>query len=204
MGAFASAGAPGLVVASDMGLSILEWPTGVSESVLGDAMTSLDVRPEAGLTRVVASGPTGTHWIRFAAGVHRDETSILSADLAAASGPAALADLDGSGGLDLAVADGTALLLGVAESGGLTGSVGPDLGVRIVRVLAADLDGDCIDDLVVRGEDGVWAAYAGPDARPFATPSIASLDVMIADVDGDGEREVAILGTGGRITLWSP
>lgn len=204
MGAFASGGAPGLVVASDTGLLVLEWPTGVSETLLGDPVTSLDVRPEAGLTRVVASGPSGTSWIRFAAGTRLDETSMLSTDLAAAGGPAALADLDGSGGLDVVVADGTSLRMGIADGSGVTGSVGPDLGVRIVRVLAADLDGDCIDDLVVRGEDGVWAAYAGPDARPFATPSIASLDVMAADVDGDGELEVAILGTGGRVTLWSP
>jgi len=32
----------------------------------------------------------------------------------------------------------------------------------------------------------------------------ASLDLTVGDIDGDGEREVAILGAGGRVTLWSP
>jgi hypothetical protein len=81
---------------------------------------------------------------------------------------------------------------------------GPDLGSSVVRLLATDLDGDCLDDIVVRTADGAWSAYGGADHVPFATPSILSLDLVTGDIDGDGEREVAILGAGGRVTLWSP
>jgi hypothetical protein len=204
MGAFGGGGAPGLLVASDVGLVALPWPIGAGETITTDPVNELDVRPEAGLTRVALSGPMGARWLRVAAGVVRDETSALAPELAAATGPIALADLDGAGGLDVVVAEVTALRLGFAAGGAVRFESGPDLGLPIVRVLAADLDGDCHDDIVVRAADGTWTAYGGDDGVAFATPSIASLDLVTADVDGDGEREVAVLGAGGRVTLWSP
>lgn len=204
MGAFAPAGSPGLLVAGEGGLSLVVWPSGATETVLGEPIRSLDVRPEAGLARVVASGPGGTRWLRATGDVVRDESDRLAAELASATGPVALADLDGSGGLDVVVAEGAALRFGTSGTSGVTFAAGPDLGDVIVRVVTGDLDGDCVDDVVVRGADGRWAAFAGPDGRAFGTPALPSLDVSLGDVDGDGELEVAVLGTGGRITLWSP
>jgi hypothetical protein len=204
MGAFGGGGAPGLLVASEMGLVALPWPVGAGETITSDPVNELDVRPEAGLTRVALSGPMGARWMRVAAGIVRDETSALAPELAAATGPIALADLDGAGGLDVVVAEGSTLRRGFAEGGAIRFESGPDLGMTIVRVLATDLDGDCRDDIVVRAADGTWTAYGGDDGVAFATPSIASLDLVTADIDGDGEREVAVLGAGGRVTLWSP
>jgi hypothetical protein len=31
-----------------------------------------------------------------------------------------------------------------------------------------------------------------------------ALDFAVGDYDGDGAREIALLGTGGRVTLWQP
>jgi hypothetical protein len=204
MGAFGGGGTAGLLVASDAGLVSLPWPVGAAETITSDPIASLDVRPEAGLTRIALSGPMGTRWLRATSGIVRDETDQLAAELASATGPAVVADLDGMGGIDVVVSDASVLRFGFAASGGVRFEAGPDLGVTIVRLLATDLDGDCIDDVIVRGSDGAWAAYGGADGAPFATPSVASLDLTVGDIDGDGEREVAILGAGGRVTLWSP
>ncbi|GAB4110021.1 MAG: hypothetical protein OHK0013_45810 [Sandaracinaceae bacterium] len=159
---------------------------------------------DAALPRIVASGPAGTRWLRASAGVVRDETDRLPAELAAATGPVALADLDGAPGIDLVVADGARIRFGLASSATLSAREGPDLGAPVVRLLAGDLDGDCLDDVVARTDDGRWVAIAGADGRPLPTPSIAAVDLVVGDVDGDGENEVAVLGAGGRITLWSP
>lgn len=204
MGAFGGGGAAGLLVAGDTGLVSLPWPVGAAETIGTDPITSLDVRPEAGLTRIAASGPMGTRWLRATSGIVRDETAQLAPELSSATGPSVVADLDGTGGIDVVVSEASVLRFGLAESGGVRFEAGPDLGVTIVRLLATDLDGDCIDDVIVRGTDGAWAAYGGADGAPFATPSLASLDLTVGDIDGDGEREVAILGAGGRVTLWSP
>jgi hypothetical protein len=204
MGAFGGGGAAGLLVASEAGLLSLPWPVGVAETLARDPIASLDVRAEAGLTRVVASGSTGTRWLRTVGGAVRDETERLARELATATGPAVVADLDGAGGIDLVVAEGSVLRFGVADGSSVRFEAGPDLGVAIDRLLATDLDGDCLDDIVVRGVNRAWAAYGGADRAAFATPGVEALDLAVGDIDGDGEREIAILGSGGRVTLWSP
>jgi hypothetical protein len=204
MGTFGPGGGPGLIVGGDAGLALVSWPTGAVDVALATSVAVLDSRMDAGLPRVVSSGPGGTRWLRVAAGAARDETERLPPELAAATGPVALADLDGEAGLDLVVGDGTRLRFGLASASSLTAREGPDLGAAIVRVVTADLDGDCLDDVVARLADGRWVAVAGLDGSAFATPSIASVDVVVGDVDGDGEHEVAVLGAGGRVTLWSP
>jgi hypothetical protein len=152
----------------------------------------------------VASGSTGTRWLRTVGGAVRDETERLARELATATGPAVVADLDGAGGIDLVVAEGSVLRFGVADGSSVRFEAGPDLGVAIDRLLATDLDGDCLDDIVVRGVNRAWAAYGGADRAAFATPGVEALDLAVGDIDGDGEREIAILGSGGRVTLWSP
>lgn len=204
LGPFGPSGAAGLLVGNDHGLFAVPWPSGPIESVLERAVTALDVRREAGIVRLVASGPDGTAWIRVASSERRDETRMLAPDLATARGPGALANLDGAGGLDLALADGTRVMFGISTPSGVRVMNERDLGAPIVRIVASDLDGDCLDDIVVRSADGVWTAYAGPDGRPLGTPALGSVDVVTADVDGDGEIEVAVLGSGGRVTLWAP
>ncbi len=74
------------------------------------------------------------------------------------------------------------------------------------RLAAVDVTGDCEDDVVVvdattgrvRVLSVVDHALVEVDAQPDA------LDFAVGDFDAEGSREVAILGAGGRITLWQP
>lgn len=204
MGPFGGGGAPGLLVGGETGLWSTPWPVGSASMHSSDPVTHLEVRMEGARLRIVATGPGGMRWMSTSFGVLDDETDALATELAEATGPLALGDLDGDGALDVIVAQGNTLRLGLREDADVRFEAGPELTVPIVRVLATDLDGDCLDDVIVRGDDGSWAAFRGLDGGSFATPSIAALDLVCGDLDGDGEQEVAVLGAGGRITLWSP
>ncbi len=68
------------------------------------------------------------------------------------------------------------------------------------------MSGDCADDVVALSSNGTLVVH-----RVAATGGLVridqrsgALDFAVGDFDGDGIREIAFLGTGGRVTLWQP
>lgn len=200
MGPFAELGRPGVLVATaSEGLQALPWPRGAAREIAPHTFEHLDVRVVGRLALALASGAeAGTHLYSFDRGEPTDATDELPTELQAATGPGV------STSFGLVVASGRDLLFGVRDDGTLRFEAGPTFSETITRVVAVDLDGDCVDDVVVRGASGGWAAYRGRDLEPFDVPSIHAIDLVAGDIDGDGAFEVAILGAGGRVTLWSP
>ncbi len=198
IGPFGPGGEPGLLVGGSAGLVAIGWPSGARDELSAEPITSLDVRRLDGRLRALASGPSGAALFALEGGVVAPETDDLPAELRAASGPVALTSFG------LVAASGRALLFGVLEASGLRLVAGPELEAEVTRLLAIDLDGDCVDEVVARADDGSWSVYRGSDLEPLAAPRITTLDLTAGDVDGDGEPELALLGAGGRVTLFAP
>lgn len=70
----------------------------------------------------------------------------------------------------------------------------PVYGVTIVRILLADMNADGKDDVVVSLADGAVRIYDGPTLREIRSLQLAASlkDLAIADLDGDGSKEVVI------------
>ena len=70
------------------------------------------------------------------------------------------------------------------------------------------MTGDCADDVIVL--DGpmrrvLVLSMSGRALRAIANQTTTlALDVVVGDFDAEGSRELAILGEGGRVTLWQP
>ncbi|MCA9615358.1 MAG: VCBS repeat-containing protein [Sandaracinus sp.] len=115
----------------------------------------------------------------------------------------ALLDLDGDGVDDLAIADETRVRMARNRGDGLF-EARDELAIEGVRALRAfDADGDCRDDLVVVADE-TRIHLGGEDARVTAGSSLGALvDVVAADVDGDGRRELVLLDAEGQVRTWS-
>lgn len=127
--------------------------------------------------------------------------------MVASAGPndARLAVSHGAGGtLVVAVAQGRASALH-GKGGALTELPAPNPRAgKVVALVAADLDGDCDDDLVVATDGGAPALWRR-DGTDFTEvgglggQTIAA--VAAADVDRDGDIDL-VTGAGGTLVLW--
>src|SRR5690606_6269330 len=109
-----------------------------------------------------------------------------------------------AGGVLVVAAGETAAILD-AQGGALVAAPAPALPAgAIVELVAADLDGDCDDDLLV-ATDGAPPALWRRDGVTFTavgelgTSPIAA--AVAADVDRDGAVDL-ITGAGGALSLW--
>lgn len=70
----------------------------------------------------------------------------------------------------------------------------PIYGVTIVRILLADMNSDGKDDVVVAFTDGTIRIYDGPTLNEIKSFKVAASlqECAIADLDGDGSREIVI------------
>lgn len=111
---------------------------------------------------------------------------------------AQLAGSEGAGGT-LVIASGTVL---DAKGGALVAS---DLGVtgNVTAVLAADLDGDCDDDVVIATDAAAPRVFLrdGLAFTPGDSIGTAAAVIAAADVDHDGDVDV-VLGFGSTLQLW--
>jgi hypothetical protein len=78
-----------------------------------------------------------------------------------------------------------------------------DLGVTgtPVAVLAADLDGDCDDDLIIAADAVTVLLRDGTSFTPAGTIDADVAAMAAADVDHDGDTDV-IIGSGSTLQLW--
>jgi hypothetical protein len=158
-----------------------------------------------GASEVAATGPGGLRMFTAVSGAFEDTTDTLPATIAMLDGPLAVGDLDGDGDFDLLVADDAGIQLVERSTSRWLAPV-PFALVGVARIQAVDVTGDCEDDVVVLdgAMDRVLVLSMTAHALTQVDVEPDALDFAIGDFDAEGSREVAILGTGGRITLWQP
>ena len=122
-----------------------------------------------------------------------------------AAGPAAarLVASQGQGGsLVVALGDGSAAVID-ADRGALVARDAPALPDAVVDAVAADVDGDCDDDVVIAFASAppeLWRrdGDAFVDAGAIGTDAVAA--IAAGDVDGDGDTDL-VVGAGGALTV---
>lgn len=125
--------------------------------------------------------------------------AIALAAVAAPAGARAVASTGPGGTVAVAVAADRAAVLD-ARGGELVATELPAVGGA--AVIAADLDGDCDDDLAVVRAGAVelwWRERLGFVAGPSLAGAAEAL--AAADVDGDGDLDL-VTGAGAAVTLW--
>jgi hypothetical protein len=179
-------------------LSLASEPTA---AVLAEDLTG-DRRAE-----VIAAGAIGARvWIASDAGFIPAPDALPPSFVGATERLAAL-DGNGDGALDLAGAGPTGVFLGLNLGDGTlaeaTGAGAP--AASITGLVGVDLDGDCRDELAVLTADGgleLYAADGGLVARAERFTGVAR--VAAGDVDGDGARELVLLGTDNVLRVVGP
>jgi|GEM_PF-3078366 len=200
---------PRLAVATLVGVFLLD--------PLDGSMTELSDEPSTFVVALdldgdgrddLVSGGVGSATRAFFGGSasYREAEGSGTGPLSEAIGPGVLGDFDGDGLEDVALVDAAGVRVLSFSSGELDAFAAEGTFTTIDRLSAGDLDGDCIADLVLLEEGAVRFFHGGPSGLEERTgPAIGgTLDLEVADVDGDGAREVALLGGGGRVNLWRP
>lgn len=201
-----------LVIAGAGGLATLRWPDGAARMLDGAAFGSVAVADLTGdgFDDLVASGAAGARaWLGSGAGP-TEIAGALPASFASVTGPVATGDLDGDGAPDLVGAAAETARVARNRGDGLledrSGPSPPASAAPIARLLLADLDGDCRDDLVLLDADGALSVLLSQPDLSFApaSPTVGpALEVAAADVDADGLHDLAILTRDGAIQVWS-
>ncbi len=203
-----------LVVPGMAGVGLLPWH-GMGNGVMLDAVPSTyavvnDLSGD-GIDDVVVSGPGGTKLWRGGSGGPVDMSALLPAGFGAVDGPVAVGDLNDDGFLDLIGTAGSSLRVALGASDGslrdATPAMTPTTTAAPVRLVVADINGDCDDDVTVLDADGNLLVLATEDPLslvpfPFSLPAIR--DVAAADVDGDGADELILLTTDGSVEVTGP
>ncbi|MBL8002247.1 MAG: T9SS type A sorting domain-containing protein [Flavobacteriales bacterium] len=119
-----------------------------------------------------------------------------------------VADLDGDGDLDVVPHEYSLSHpdLFVNDGAGNFTNAGPLVGGEVYQLAAADLDGDADADLVQTTRNAIWWANDGAGnlggstflAGGLTTPS----SVAVADLNGDGIKDVLATGYPGRLAVW--
>jgi hypothetical protein len=123
-----------------------------------------------------------------------------------AAGPAdaRLVVSSGAGG-ELVVALGATAAILDASDGVLVARDAPALPPgAVVDAIAADVDGDCDDDLVIVTDGGPPVVWIRDGATFSVGPTLGNIIVSAvgaADVDRDGDIDL-VTGDGGTLTLW--
>lgn len=203
-----------LVVAGAGGLGLVPPPgaTGSStplSSTALDHVVAWDADGDGG-SELVATGATGLVAFQTALGAETEVTAtFLPAGFSAFTGPLAIGDADDDGDVDLVIAEGDTLHVATRRGASFrddSGATPVALDASVSRLALVDVSGDCADDVVALSSNGTLVVH-----RVAATGGLVridqrsgALDFAVGDFDGDGIREIAFLGTGGRVTLWQP
>ncbi len=202
-----------LVVAGASGLALVAPPgsTGTPTTLSSrsfDHVVAWDADGDGG-TEIVATGAMGLSAFASSSGAETDVTASMPMGYPMLHGPVAVGDVDDDGDLDVVVADATSLHVATRTANTFldaSGSPLTTLDSDVVRITVADVDGDCADDVVALTQSGtvsVLGVPMGGGLRAIGSMS-GALDLAVGDFDGDGTREIAMIGTGGRVTLWQP
>ena len=139
-------------------------------------------------------------------------TAVAAGGLGFAPSSLAKGDLDLDGNPDLATANVGANSVSVMRGNGdgtFAAAEVHALGQTLQRVAIADVDGNGNPELVVLHEQFLSVLPGGPGATPgptqhYSVPGLeTAADLALDDLDGDGIRDILVLGGGGRPFLLS-
>lgn len=200
-----------LIVGGAAGLALVAPPgvTGTTTTLSTDPIDHVvawDADGDGG-TEIVATGAMGLLAFRTSSGAEVPETLPMGFPMF--QGPVGVGDVDDDGDTDLVVADAATLHVATRAASvflDASGSPMTSLDDVVVRLVVSDVDGDCADDVIALSQTGVVSAFRVPAAGGLARIGMqtGASDFAVGDFDGDGVHEIAIIGTGGRVTLWQP
>ncbi len=155
---------------------------------------------------LIASGPAGIAAWRGTAGGPSREDAILPAAIRGEPHRLAIADVDGDGSLDVVALGNDELKLLLNRGDGFlelrpTATV-PGL-TAVGRLIAGDVDGDCLADVVVVQD--VTARIFLSTGTTWVEGDLgdaSASEVTLADVDGDGAKELVAWRPNGDVVSW--